>query len=265
MRPAHFIILPAIIAVSLTGCAATVEEPPQSKQVRIGELAPLDARRRGLALPPAVNLMVVTYAIPSSEYERAMQLAMALLNSGPGILRNPEDFRANGFAAATGGANRMNVINDILQRSQATLLSRNYYAIFDDKGNDVEMAVVPRVVSIPYTRNGVIENVTLRGGQLAFRIAVRRFRNQPIAFRISLDSVWKPRRDPTFVERTTGIIRETVFASAGIETAMQIGEMILIGASAANRQEPVLADMFMTDHDRGMMKMVIVMCTGISQ
>ncbi len=266
MRAAHAMMFLFLSVIALSaGCQAPVEEPSPLEGVKLSDLRPVDAPRRGMVLPSGVNLKAVTFSIPAAGYERTVRLTLATLDSGPGILSNEADFRANGFVAAEGRLSQMNAISEILKQAQATLLASNYYTVYDDKGSDIEMTGVQQVTPIPYWSKGVSESLALKPGRLAVRVRVKRFTSRASVFRVTVQPVWKPRQNATLIERVSGRSREIIFAAAGIDTNMQAGDMIVVAPTPAAREGTSLADAMMASRDGDSMRMTIVMCTGISQ
>jgi hypothetical protein len=266
MRAIHAIMFLFLSVTALSaGCQAPAEEPSPLEGVKLSDLRPLDAPRRGLVLPSGVYLKAVTFSIPAAGYERAVRLTLAALDSGPGILSSEADFHANGFVAAEGRLSQMNVISEVLKQAQATLLASNYYTVYDDKGDDIEMTGVQQVTPISYWNKGISQSLALKPGHLAIRLRVKRFTSRASVFRVTVQPVWKPHQNATLIERVSGRSREIIFAAAGINTNMQAGDMVVIAPSPAAHEGTTLADTMMASRDGDFTKMTIVMCTGISQ
>ena len=256
-----------MLVVALCGCSAPSEPPSPREGVKLRDLTPADAARQGLVLPPAISLRATVYAIPVSAYDRVARIIVATLDTGPGILADARDFRENGFIAAAGGTSDIRPLDEALAKAGATALSSNYYVVFDEKDNDVAVAAVPAIRQIQYVSGGQRDTMAIRPGQLGLRIVARRFSSRSSVFRLTVQPIWKPGEDPTFVERSTGVSRGMVFSKAGIDTRMQAGDVVLIAPSAAAHEGINLADALMTIQDaRGEMRiMTLVMCTGLSQ
>jgi len=260
-------IVSFLLVVMLCGCSTPPEAPSPAEGVKLRDLAPADAARQGLVLPPAISLRATTYAIPAARYERIARIIVATLDTGPGILTDARDFRENGFIAAAGGMADVRPLDEALAKAQATALSNNYYMVFDEKDNDAAVSAVREIRRIEYVSGGQRDTMTLRPGQLGLRIVARRFSRRSSVFRLTVQPIWKAAEDATFVERSTGISRNIVFDRAGIDTRMQAGDMVLIAPSGASHEGTTLADALMTITDaRGEMKIVtVVTCTGLSQ
>jgi hypothetical protein len=256
----------AVAIAVFIGCSPPPEKPSLTQGIKLSELSPPDAAQRGMILPPAVNLKVITYAIGAAEYERTIRLATAILDSGPGILKNADDFHANGFVAAIGGVQNMGKLNDMLNEAKATVLGTNYYTVFDDKGDDVAVDTVMTSLTVPYVHNGQRDNATLRSGQLALRAVVKRFTSRASVVRLTVQPVWKPSTDASYVERTSGFSRDKIFLAAGLDATIQRGDIILIAPAPSTTAAQNLANVFMTSSgDRVERKLIIFMCTGINQ
>jgi hypothetical protein len=257
----------AIAIAVFIGCSPPPPAQPSMTQgIRLSELSPPDAAQRGMILPPSVNLKVVTYAIREAEYERVIRLATAILDSGPGILKNADDFRANGFVAATGGMQNMGKLDEVMNEAKATVLGTNYYTIFDDKGDDVAVNTVTSNVTVPYARDGKHENVTLRPGQLALRAVVRRPTSRASVVKLTVQPVWKASTDASYIERTSGFSRDRIFIATGVDATMQKGDILLVAPAPSSTTTHNLAEVFMTSAgSRVERKVTIFICTGINQ
>lgn len=254
-----------VVAALLTGCTAPPPEPSPLEGIKLSDLRPADAPAKGLVMPPSVNLKVLVFSIPEGHYEKAARGVLSLLDTGPGILRSAADCQANGFVAGTGRIAKMDAINKCLKNADATLVTSNFYTVCDDKGDDIEMVGLTQAVTVQYWNNGSAENKVLKPGYLAIRMTVKRFASRASVFRMLIQPVWKPHHEATLIERTTGVSRNIIFETAGIDTNMQVGDIAVLAASPVLPEGTSLAGITMGGRRGGNMKMVIVLCTGMSR
>jgi hypothetical protein len=264
MKPVHLTAVVSLLAVLAAGCSAPKPEAESiTKGIRLRDLQSPDAAERGMMLPPAVNLEASTFVVPAGQYERAIRVIMPLLVTGPGILKNPDDFRANGFVAATGTMQVMGQISAVLSQSGVRSVSNNYYSVFDEKGNDIEMATMGGAVSLPYVRSGQQSTVLVRPGVLALRVTVRRS-GRGSACKLIIQPAWKASSDSSFVERASGLSRDVIFANSGVEVTAQEGDIVLVAPATASRTQR-LGETMMVTPNGGEVRLTIVKCTGITQ
>jgi hypothetical protein len=265
MRFLHFSIVLILLAAA-GGCTAPAPKKPNlTEGIKLRDLTPPDAKQRGFVLPPAINIETSIYAVPEAEYDRMVRVISAMMESGPGILRNGGDFRANGFAAGVGSINNLDRIKLALNEARARSINNNYVTVFDSKGNYLEVATVGAAMSVPYIRNGQQSDLILRPGVLAFRMVLRRPALRGSVSRLTLQPVWKPANEPSSVERASGQSRDIVFGNCGIETSIQAGDLVFVGPAVAGTQAQRLADVAMALPGSREAKIAIVMCTGMSQ
>jgi hypothetical protein len=254
-----------LVLLGLCGCHSPAPEPQRTAGIRLGELAPIDAPRQGMTLPPSVSLEVTTFAVPAAEYDRTIALVMAGLQSGRGILKNAEDFQANGFAAGTGGGPAMLKTVGILQKAGARAIRTDYLAVFDENGYDVTMASVAGNRSVAYTSAGTRSEVVLSPGRLVLRATVKRFAGRASVLKLLVEPVWQPYSGPTFVERTSGISRDFVFGAADVELNIQAGDFVLVAPAASTIEQSSLAAAFMGHGGGREMRVAIIACAGVKQ
>lgn len=250
----------------LGGCSAPKPpEPPSLTQgIKLRDLRTPDAAERGMVLPSAVNLEVSTFAVPADKYESAMRAIMPMLVSGPGILRNAADFRANGFVAATGSMRSLDVIGSILGQTGVRSINNKYYAIYDDRANDIEMGPLERPASISYVRGGKAELTTLRHGVLAMRMVIKRTGQSGSACKLMMAPVWKASSEASFVERTSGMSRDIIFDNSAMDVTVQAGDIVVVAPASATRTDR-LGQLMMVTTDAKEALLTIVKVTGITQ
>jgi hypothetical protein len=266
MKKSHLKIILALSALLFAGCQTPPPKPPSITQgIKLRDLTPADAAQRGLVLPSAVNVEVLLYSVPADQYDNTMRAVMSMLDTGPGMLTNEVDFRGNGFAGATGNVRAAPRIKQVLEGVGATILTSNYYSVFDERGDDMVMLNVTGPMVLPFVRGGQETQMTIRPGAMAVRVAVRRMGPKASVCKLLIQPVWKPGPNATFVERTSGVSRAIVYDNAGISMNMQADDLVVMAPASLEGKPGSLANVLMQAPDTRRMKVVIVMCTGITK
>jgi hypothetical protein len=218
-----------------------------------------------MTMPPAVSFKVVTFAVPAAEYDKVLEQVLTSLNRGAGMSKSPADFSANGFVTAAGALGSADRSIAIISQSDSQLLGTNYYTISDENGYDITMTVTAGGISLPYVDKGTKKNVPLKPGRLALRIAVRRFSAQASVFKLTVQPVWMPPYEDSFIEHTLGVSNDILFRATAIETNMQAGELVLVAPAQFKPDTPDMANIFMTSSgNKSQVKITLLMCTGMN-
>jgi hypothetical protein len=265
MKKTHVFIVFGLFAALVTGCAAPKPKPEVSatQGVKLRDLRSPDAAERGLILPSAVDIEASTYSVPADQYDAALQAILPVLVTGRGIVKNADDFGRNGLVAAIGTSRPLDEIKAILNQSGVRSVRNNYYSIYDEKGNDIDMCPIGAATVLQYVRSGKQSAMTVKPGALVWRISAKRAGTRGSACKLTMVPVWKPASDSSFVERASGVSRDISLVNSGIEVTAQAGDLVLTGPLTAKRQDRLGETMMVTPNGREVL-LTIVRVTGIT-
>jgi hypothetical protein len=161
----------------VAGCGNTTTRQPETKGIKIGELAP---KGKTPNPPPmqflqTTNIDIVTYELPAKDIN-SLDNVWAILPDNPESMRitDPAGFSANGLRVAAGTFGKKNKITDALKTIKARKLSTTSLLIHDGQP---EMLVLGRLVqklTIAYiARGGAVVNAEAGPAILGLQVYAR--------------------------------------------------------------------------------------------
>jgi hypothetical protein len=166
-----------LILAILIGCGNTTTRKPETKGIKIGELAP-----KGKAPNPPVmqflqttNIDIVTYELAAKDIN-LLDNVWAILPDNPESMRitDPAGFSANGLRVAAGTFGKKNKITDALKTIKAQKLSTTSLLIHDGQPEMLVLGRLTRKVTIAYiARGGAVVNAEAGPAILGLQVYAR--------------------------------------------------------------------------------------------
>jgi hypothetical protein len=174
MYKSFFVFL--VLAV-VAGCGNTTTRKPQTKGIKIGELAP---KGKTPNPPPmqflqTTNIDIVTYELPAKDIN-LLDNVWAILPDNPESLRitDPDGFAANGLRVAAGTFGKKNKITDALKTIKARKLSTTSLLIHDGQPEMLVLGRLTRKSAIAYiARGGAVVNAEAGPAILGLQVYAR--------------------------------------------------------------------------------------------
>ncbi|MGA2092542.1 MAG: hypothetical protein ABSH16_03920 [Sedimentisphaerales bacterium] len=263
----------------VAGCGNTTTRQPQTKGIKIGELAP---KGKTPNPPPmqflqTTNIDIVTYELPAKDIN-LLDNVWAILPDNPESMRitDPDGFAANGLRVAAGTFGKKNKITDALKTIKARKLSTTSLLIHDGQPEMLVLGRLTRKSTIAYiARGGTDANAEAGPAILGLQVYARQITpprpsgQAPVAQMISRVQI-----TPAISASTEGLPEELAIRmkqqdvriySAAFGLNMKPGDIFLLAPTPYKiGDDATAAGRFLTRNgSEPMIKILLFVCTSI--
>ncbi len=258
-------LLVCFVLIISTGCANSRQQP-QTKGIKIGELAPRGRRAQPQVLR-TTNIDVINFELPA-ENIKSLDAVWQVLNADSFRYNDPNGFSANGLRAGAGEFGALDKINEMLKSAQAKKLSATSLLIPNGQAEVLGMGRLTRKTTISYIqRQGALGSAEAGPGILGLQVSARQIAdNRPLA---SVQFV------PIIAASTEGLAPELAerikesdlrIYSAGFGLNMKPGDFVLLAPGRYNADETTAASRFFTKTGpKPAVRVLLLVCTFVTQ
>jgi hypothetical protein len=239
--------------ILLAGCGNAQKEP-DTKGIKIGDLAPTGQRVQPKALH-TTNIEVVSYELPA-ENITALDGIWQMLNPGSLRYNDSNSFAANGLRAAMGTFATFNKAGEMLKSANATKLPTTSLLMSDNQPELLNITRMPQRITISYIgRKGAVRNAEVGPGTVGLQVSARQITDASISSGTDTPQLASVQVMPAILASTEGVapalaerIRENDLRinSAGITAIMKPGDFIMLCPREYKSDEITAADRFFT-------------------
>ncbi|MGD0078717.1 MAG: hypothetical protein ABSB91_08865 [Sedimentisphaerales bacterium] len=161
----------------VAGCGNTTTRQPETKGIKIGELAPKSKmpNQPVMQFLQTTNIDIVTYELPAKDIN-SLDNVWAILPGNTETLRitDPDGFAANGLRVAAGTFGKKNKIMEALKTIKAQKLSTTSLLIHDGQPETLVLGRLTRKSTIAYiARGGAVVNAEAGPAILGLQVYAR--------------------------------------------------------------------------------------------
>jgi hypothetical protein len=270
IRLSQILFVCAVIMLP-AGCATTQKEP-DTKGIKIGELAQSGRRIQPKTLR-TTNIEVVSYEL-SADNIAAMESIWQMLNPGTLRYNDPNNFAANGLRAAMGNFAEFKKVTAMLKTANATKQPTTSLLLTDNQPELVSVARMPNKTIISYIdRQGAVKTAEVGLGVAGLQVFARQITNSSSPTGTNAAQLASVHAVPAILASTEGAapaIAERLkehdlrIYSAGFSAIMKPGEFVILSPVEYKQDEITAAGRFFTKQGpKPNIRVFLLICVAI--
>lgn len=259
-------------AIMLPAGCATTQKEPDTKGIKIGDLAQTGRRIQPKALR-TTNIEVISYEL-SAENVASMEGIWPILNNGTLRYNDSNTFAANGLRAAMGKFTEFKKVTSMLKTANATKLPPTSLLLTDSQPELVGIARMPNKAIISYIdRQGAVKNAEVGLGIAGMQVFARQIIDTSAVTGTEPARLASVNVVPAILASTDGVapaIAERLkehdlrIYSAGFSAIMKPGDFVMLSPIEYKQDEMTAASQFFTKQGpKPNIRVFLLVCTAI--
>lgn len=211
----------------LAGCqeAQNIPDQPQAESTKLSDIQPLYKPD----MPPELHFRIYTFQLHRNNLANADHI-FEILEKEKCQFKNPEAFKANGFAAGSAKSDTWQQLGERLQQAKAVGVRDSAMIVFEDSSQDLFFANTKQKRSVDYYRSQNEHfKMDVVQGQIGWRIRAWSSQDKEKTAQVQIMPISKPDIPPDispFVRRRRQ--RIVIFDTAGFELEMTPGDFVVL-------------------------------------